>query len=197
MMLLVALCYWVISQEAQDGRQNHDLGGGKDAGAPSTISSQRGAGIWTLVFSYYCLFIHVLVFIFPVRACWSVWDITQSLRKAAQSKAMEEYKKTIVRRRVSLTSVSSSDTLTSETLASESNACLSTASEASDSEIETHTDVTEYPEEPVIHAIVIPNYKEEMDTLKETLEVLASHSRAQTCYDVGIPPDQDLKPALL
>lgn len=185
MIALVALCYWVISREAEDQRQADKLLADNAPMASKSTTSYHGAGIWTLVFGYYCLLIHVLVFVFPVRACWSVWNITQSLRRAAQSKAIEDYKKTLVRRRVSLTSVSSSDTLTSETLASESNACSSTISETSDCELENFTDATEYVDDPVIHAIVIPNYKEEMDTLKETLEVLASHSQARNCYDVS------------
>ncbi|KIE01970.1 sphingomyelinase family, partial [Metarhizium majus ARSEF 297] len=116
--------------------------------------------------------------------------MTQSLKKAAQSKAIEDYKRTMVRRRVSLTSVSSSATLTSETLATESNACSSMFSETSDHEIENYTDATEYMEDAVIHAIIIPNYKEEMDTLKETLDVLASHSQARNCYDVYLGMEQ-------
>jgi hypothetical protein len=36
----------------------------------------------------------------------------------------------------------------------------------------------------VIHAIIIPNYGEEVDTLKMTLAVLASHRRARTQYEV-------------
>ena len=38
----------------------------------------------------------------------------------------------------------------------------------------------------VEHLIVIPNYKESLDTLCETLDVLASHSRALTQYRVGL-----------
>lgn len=184
-MLLVSLCYWVISHEARSGRQDDQFRGYSESGPSITTASRRDAVIGTIMFSYYCLFIHLLVFIFTVRACWSVWDITQSLKKAAQSKLMNEYKNTMLRRRVSLTSVGSSDTLASETLASESNAGSLTISEASDCGFDNYTDGTVYPDEPVIHAIVIPNYKEEMHTLKETLDVLASHSRAPTCYDVG------------
>ncbi|KHN95330.1 uncharacterized protein MAM_06834 [Metarhizium album ARSEF 1941] len=116
--------------------------------------------------------------------------MTKSLKKAAQSKAVEEYKKTTTRRRVSLTSISSSATLSSDTLATESNACSSMLSETSDSEIDSHTDDTEYLGNSVIHAIIIPNYKEEMDCLKETLEVLASHSQARRCYDVHLGMEQ-------
>lgn len=39
--------------------------------------------------------------------------------------------------------------------------------------------------ESVVHAIIVPNYKEEMDTLRETLEVLASHPQAREVYDVN------------
>ncbi|RKP00797.1 hypothetical protein CXG81DRAFT_12802 [Caulochytrium protostelioides] len=46
------------------------------------------------------------------------------------------------------------------------------------------------PDAPVVrfddvrHVILLPNYKEGMDTLCETLDVLASHSRAATAYHV-------------
>ena len=36
-----------------------------------------------------------------------------------------------------------------------------------------------------IHAILLPNYKEDIDTLRETLDVLASHAQARTSYDVS------------
>lgn len=39
----------------------------------------------------------------------------------------------------------------------------------------------------IIHAILIPNYKEELDGLRETLDVLASHPQARSSYDVSIP----------
>ncbi|KID77350.1 uncharacterized protein G6M90_00g098280 [Metarhizium brunneum] len=191
MLVLIALCYWVVSREAQEEWQSDEFSRENEQAAfKPIVTPQHGAGIWTVVFSYYCLFIHGLVFVFPVRACWSVWTMTQSLKKAAQSKAIEDYKRTMVRRRVSLTSVSSSATLTSETLATESNACSSMFSETSDHELENYTDATEYMEDAVIHAIIIPNYKEEMDTLKETLDVLASHSQARNCYDVYLGMEQ-------
>ncbi|PNY28161.1 Uncharacterized protein TCAP_01909 [Tolypocladium capitatum] len=157
-------------------------------GAPSssmhTPTPSLGAGIWTLVFAYYCLLIHAMVFLFPLRACWSVWDITKALKRSAKSKALEDYKKTNFRRRDSSISISSSETLASETLASDSNGYSSTVSEASDVEPDMYADGADVAPHPVIHAIVIPNYKEEMDTLKETLEVLASHPQAHRSYDI-------------
>ena len=38
--------------------------------------------------------------------------------------------------------------------------------------------------EEVIHAIILPNYKEDIDTLRTTLHVLASHPRASSQYEV-------------
>lgn len=36
----------------------------------------------------------------------------------------------------------------------------------------------------VVHAIILPNYSEDMETLQTTLNVLASHPRASTQYEV-------------
>ncbi|KAJ3410902.1 hypothetical protein HDV05_003033 [Chytridiales sp. JEL 0842] len=40
------------------------------------------------------------------------------------------------------------------------------------------------PYDHLVHVIILPNYKEEVDTLCETLDVLASHERALTQYKV-------------
>lgn len=37
----------------------------------------------------------------------------------------------------------------------------------------------------VVHAIIVPNYCESLETLSTTLRVLASHPRARTQYEVG------------
>jgi hypothetical protein len=42
--------------------------------------------------------------------------------------------------------------------------------------------------EEVTHAIIIPNYNEDIDTLRETLDVLARHPRARSQYEVGTSP---------
>ena len=38
----------------------------------------------------------------------------------------------------------------------------------------------------VIHVVIIPQYKEELDMMKETLGVLASHAMAKTNYMVSM-----------
>jgi hypothetical protein len=41
-------------------------------------------------------------------------------------------------------------------------------------------------EPEVIHAIILPNYKEDTETLRTTLHVLASHPRASSQYEVSL-----------
>jgi hypothetical protein len=176
---LLALCYWVIYNEYGAARQVSSQAASLDK--PATQKTSRGAGIWTYVFAYYCLFIHFLVFIAPIRACKAVWDITESLRREARALAIRDYKQQNAQRRNSHSSISSAETLTSD-----NNVSLTSASEAtSDTEVEEFAAVEQSSAADVVHAIVIPNYKEEVDTLRETIEVLASHPMAATSYDVS------------
>ncbi|CAK7271430.1 hypothetical protein SEPCBS119000_004602 [Sporothrix epigloea] len=73
----------------------------------------------------------------------------------------------------------------------------SARSEAGDTHTESVTDCNTIAgsQHQVIHAIVIPNYKEEVDTLRETLDVLASHSCARTNYDVYLAMEEREKEA--
>lgn len=178
MIATLALSYWVVSKEA--GVSHHDLFHYQQRDSittvPMTPITSQGAGVWTVIFAYYCLLIHVLVAIFPMRSCWAIWDMTRTLKKSAHSKALQNLKFSH-RRRGSSTSLSSSETLTSSHGSSAS-------SEAGDFEAELYTDGDGEPDR-VIHAIVIPNYKEELDTLRETLEVLGSHPQARNSYDVS------------
>lgn len=149
----------------------------------STISTtaSKGAGYWTVAWAWYCLLIHFLVFAFPMRSCWAMIDMTQGLQKMSRSKSLKDFKLSH-RRRGSSTSLSSSETLTSSK--EDSLPSSATSSEAGDIETEFYTDGDAEPER-VIHAIIIPNYKEEVDSLRETLDVLACHPQAQYCYDVS------------
>ncbi|KAH7274321.1 hypothetical protein FSOLCH5_000800 [Fusarium solani] len=185
MIVLIALCYWVISRESTTEQHRYKYEQPNNQGTYYSSTSTTGAGIWTYLFSYYCLLIHVLVCVFPLRACWTVWTLTQSLKRAAQSHSLLDLKK-LASRRDSYTSVSSSETL----ISSHNGGCSSTTSEAGDIDPELYTDGVSGAGDNVIHAIVIPNYKEEHDTLKETLEVLASHPQAQDSYDVYLGMEQ-------
>jgi hypothetical protein len=174
MIATILLSYWVISKEAESQRHGFIKYQQQDSVSAAHSPHRAGAGLWTVFFAYYCLFIHVLVFIFPLRAIYSLVEMTRSLQKTARSKSLKDFK-FAHRRRGS----SSSETLTS------SHATSSNSSEAGDIEGEFYTDADIAPDR-VVHAIVIPNYKEEMDTLRETLEVLASHPQARNSYDVSL-----------
>lgn len=183
MLMTLALSYWVVSREAAASRYDDKYTPQESLSKPSaTNPASQGAGIWTVVFAYYCLLIHILVFSFPMRSCWAMWDVTQALKRAARSRSLKDFKLSH-RRRGSSTSLSSSETLTSSK--EDSLPSSATSSEAGDIEIELYTDGDATEHDRVIHAIVIPNYKEEIDSLRETLDVLASHPQARDCYDVS------------
>lgn len=178
MLVTIALSYWVISNELDAGRHDYKYQSTNSLSAPPSYDPKRG-GNWVKIFSYYCLLIHFLVFVFPLRSCWAVFTITRSLRKAARTRALRDIKFGH-RRRGSSTSLSSSETLTSSRDISSTS-----SSEAGDLDPECYADADIAPDR-IIHAIVIPNYKEENDTLRETLEVLASHPQARNTYDVSL-----------
>jgi hypothetical protein len=101
------------------------------------------------------------------------------MKRAARSDSLLDLKK-LSSRRDSYTSVSSSETL----ISSPKSPASSTTSEAGDYDSEYYTDGVPGAYDNVVHVIIIPNYKEEVDTLRETLDVLASHPQAHYSYDV-------------
>lgn len=184
MLATLFLSYWVVSREARSAGFTLPsipfLGSQSPrTSAPATMPiNTEGGGLWTVGFAYYALFIHILVFAFPIRSCYAILDLTKSIGKATHSKSLKDFKLSHARRGSS-TSLSSSETLTSSRdIASPS----SSSSDAGDYETEFLSDADAHH---VIHAIIIPNYKEEVDTLRETLDVLASHPQARDCYDVS------------
>ncbi|KAH8675707.1 glycosyl transferase family group 2-domain-containing protein [Xylariales sp. PMI_506] len=184
MVATICLSYWVISKEAEaSGYGYHLMHHGSHASKAAIASTTLGGGLWTVTFAYYCLFIHLMVFMFPLRSSWSIIDITRSLKKTARNKALRDIK-LAHRRRGSSTSLSSSETLTSSRDES------TTSSEAGDLDIEPYADSDSTSIDNVIHVVIIPNYKEEVDTLRETLEVLASHPQARYSYDVYLGMEQ-------
>ncbi|KAH7328395.1 glycosyl transferase family group 2-domain-containing protein [Stachybotrys elegans] len=184
MAALVFLSYWVISSEYTLQLHGYKYEQADKNTESYSSTSTSGAGIWTYVFAYYALFVHLLIFILPFRALWAVWDVTQAVKRATRTNPLEDYKK-LARRRLSSTSLSSAETLTSDQAPT-----TATTSEAGDVDLEMYTDSGDIMQNPIIHAIIIPNYKEEMDTLRETLDVLASHPLAQSSYDVYLGMEQ-------
>lgn len=182
LIALLTLTYWVLSHEYNAARRLVKPDS-TDKTPPSRFS--YGAGVWSYVFAYYSLLIHFLVFIAPIRACMAVWDITASLRKDARLHAIRDYK-THRPRRDSQASISSSETLTTERLS----ISASSVDPMSDIELSSMSESEEPTADSVIHAIIIPNYKEEIDTLRESLEVLACHPHAAMTYDIYLGMEQ-------
>jgi hypothetical protein len=158
---LLFLCYWVISSQIRSI--------GDDANSsPKTV----------VFFAYYSLLIHFMVVIFPIRACWAAWDITWTLKKMIRTRNWKE-SSPIRRSSSTSSSFSNAGTLT-PTQASDS----SISGDAGEVESGYFADLeVELPKN--IHAILIPNYKEEYHVLEETLSVLASHTQARGQYDVS------------
>jgi hypothetical protein len=121
-----------------------------------------------LALVYYTLFVHTLGLLFPIRLCWALRSMTRNLKRVQQQAPQ-------VRKRIGKIQFRSTS--------SESGYEDSISSDFSESEIEVYTE-SEYEDKPLVHAIILPNYKEEIDTLRETLDVLASHQLARPSYEV-------------
>jgi len=187
MVVLIIFCYWVISSESTLERHGYKFEHAESRTASYTSTSTRGAGIWTYVFAYYTLLVHLAIFIFPFRACYSLLELSRGIMRNSGRRSLKDFKSQAIRRRGSYASVSSSETLISE----HQGASTTASSEAGDIDMDVYTDCTDVTvSNPVVHAIVIPNYKEEIDSLKETLEVLACHPQAQASYDVYLGMEQ-------
>lgn len=151
---------------------------------PSKPSPQDG--FWTglnlaqAIFIVYAVLIHFHMLGFTLRLGWSIFNATASAKQAFN-------------RRIWRTPIQSPE-MTSEELMEQP---MSPISLASDSSISKKFDdvtisVNELQEEELIHAIIIPNYCEDLHTLETTLKVLASHPRAKRHYEVGFTPEKDL-----
>lgn len=171
---LLGLSVFVLIREANASDRGYESHG------IVSVNTLTGAGIWTIIFAYYCLVIHVNIVCFATRSCYGMWDMIVHLRDAEKSRLVRGLRSPL-RRPGSAASVSSDETLAA------SPSCSASSSDAGDLDIEKYADdptSAAAAADRVIHAIVIPNYKEEVDTLAETLDVLASHPQARECYDV-------------
>jgi hypothetical protein len=170
-ILLLALCVWVLLNQRAIQRTHH-----------TQHYERRNPtnGVSKPLFSYYSLLIHIFVIIFPLRACWAIWELTGNLQQATLKArknciSMTPRPKWKVSSSISL---SSTDTSVSQISLSRTS---SEKGDSWDSATESEDDL-----DPVVHVILIPNYKECFDGLSETLDVLASHPQAKYSYHVSI-----------
>ena len=120
-----------------------------------------------LVYVYYTLFVHILGVLFPLRLCWATRSMTRNLKMVA------------IQQQASLFRASSKSRRGSEVGYEDS-----VASDSSDSIALSTLNENEWDDDPLVHAIILPNYKEDLDTLRETLDVLACHPQASSSYEV-------------
>lgn len=130
---------------------------------------------WQVIYIIYSLIAHICAcIIFPARLCYAVYHIVGEL-KAAKFEAMEtvpSYQDS----ESDLDDKSSQTSLSGKTLS---------VSDSSVSRVGTPKS-SKFPddEDQVIHAIILPSFKETFDTMDETLSVLACHTMAKSSYDV-------------
>jgi hypothetical protein len=181
-ILLLTLCFWVIFNEFLIRKSHHleHSKGHKHALPPAQILASSRPGFWTPIFVFYSLLIHALVIVFPLRACWAIWEFTGNL----QHTTLKTWNTTISTKPWHKWKVPSSTSLASTNTSVSQLSPSQSSSEKGDywgSATESEDEL-----EPVIHAIFIPNYKESVDGLRETLDVLACHPQAKYSYHASL-----------
>lgn len=144
---------------------------------PSKPSPQDG--FWSglnfaqAIFIVYAVIIHCHMLGFTLRLGWSIFSATTSAKQAFN-------------RRTWCTPIQS-PRMTGEELIEQPLSPISLASDPSIAKKfdDANVTVNELQEEELIHAIIVPNYCEDLHTLETTLKVLASHPRAKRYYEVG------------
>lgn len=137
-----------------------------------------GMNIAQRIFVVYAVLIHVHMFGFTLRLGWSLFRATGKAKTALERRVWhtplpspqsegEDYSD----QPISPISMSSVDSLISKNLKSD-------------------VTINEVVEDELIHAIILPNYCEDLHTLETTLKVLASHPRAKSQYEIYLAMEQ-------
>lgn len=144
--------------------------------SPSSPKDQPGSQPHPLnmaqhLFVVYTVLVHVSMFAFTTRLAWAIFSATWKTKEVLQRRKVEHPRVSVDKDKW----LSDTSTLT-DTDSDVSDPLMSDAAHDSDG-LE------------VIHAIIVPNYCEDLHTLRTTLDVLASHPRARTQYEVGAERD--------
>jgi len=145
---------------------------------------------WQVIYIVYSIFTHLSgCLVFPVRLVWAIWHITDEVR-TARFDAAELSRPYDTESEASSGPSSVDDKSSALSVGASSNASTLTPdgplSRVSTPKIAYFDD---FPE-PIVHAIILPSYKEDMDTLVETLSVLGSHCLAKSSYDIYLAMEQ-------
>jgi len=111
-----------------------------------------------LIFAAYSIFVHLVALGFPIRVSFACWQLTEKIEEAHARLARDlPFKKLQL-----------------------DFGQLFRIDEDADEKSEVRTN----SQSLVVHVIMIPCYKEDIENLKDTLRVLASHRDALNAYDV-------------
>ena len=140
------------------GHSQHPYTGNRFRTKPPTHHHRQELTHSQFVFVCYTLFVHEVALIFPFRLCWGMASLTRRLRKTIQHNTL----------------------LQSATYHSSTGGHKNDLDDSIPIEIRSKAS-----RQNVLHAIILPNYKEDIDILRETLDVLACHPQAASSYDVS------------
>ncbi|OJJ49028.1 hypothetical protein ASPZODRAFT_13765 [Penicilliopsis zonata CBS 506.65] len=134
---------------------------------PYPVVGGRVQSIAREIFVVYALLVHLNMFAFTLRLSWSLFRVTEETRKALQRRSWH--------------APGSSSSLPLP---------LPPYSAEQEVQLDRTRRVDEADELEVVHAIILPNYCEDHHTLRTTLNVLASHPRASTQYEIYLAMEQ-------
>lgn len=146
------------------GRKHFDCASIADAGSkeclpPSVLTYPQ---LFYLAYNY---LVHLQMFLFCPQLCIALWYVTKKMRET-QSRTPSK---------VEAVGTPVQDGSLSPKSKEEFSPVVAPAMHRAGS-----------PEEQIVHAIIVPNYKEDIGTLRETLMVFASHQQAKSQYEVSL-----------
>ncbi|KAJ5669857.1 hypothetical protein N7462_010927 [Penicillium macrosclerotiorum] len=150
---------------------------------PAQDSKPYPDGFWTglniaqCVFVIYAVLIHCHMFGFTLRLGWAIFRATSNA-KAVFKRRLEQSPSQPHR--------DNGEALVEKPLSP----ALTLSPDLSPSKKVDVAIVDELVEDELIHAIILPNYCEELHTLETTLKVLASHPRAKRQYEIYLAMEQ-------
>lgn len=130
---------------------------------------EAAASSWTItqaVWCFYVLLLHWLTWHYNVRLCWAMFTVTGHIREAAESTQQ-----------------------LNEKVRPDFTACEKIAPLAQHAPLQAGAE-QQLMDDSIIHVIMLPAYREDVDTLEETLDVFASHTRAKTTYYVYLAMEE-------
>jgi hypothetical protein len=139
------------------------------------------------VFVVYLILVHLNMLGFTVRLCFSLLSLWRQARMSLQHGRSQDYKKRQTTEHMLDSTFANS--ISSASLETGFSTPSSSQERPKLADIDMYSLESQYftpatPNDELIHAIIVPNYCEDLHTLFTTLSVLASHSRAHTQYEV-------------